>query len=132
VRKELRLMVFDSRVPRKIFGSKREEVTGEWRELPNEEFNDPYFSQNTIHYQIKKNEMGGGGSTFEGDKRCIQGFVGKTVRKRAFERPALRWEYNIRVDHEDLGWDCVGYISLAENREGWRPLVNAQTNLLVP
>jgi len=35
---EHRLRVFENRVPRKIFGSKRNEVTGEWRKLHNEEF----------------------------------------------------------------------------------------------
>ena len=40
LRKERRLRVFENRALRRIFGSKREEVTGEWRELHNEEFND--------------------------------------------------------------------------------------------
>jgi len=76
--------------------------------------------------------MGDGGSTYEGDKRCIQGFVGKPEGKRPFGRPALRWKDNIKVDHEDLGWEGVGYIGLAQNRERWRALVKVQTNLLVP
>jgi len=57
--------------------------------------------------------------------------VGKPEGNRPFGRPALRREDNIRVDHEDLGWECVGYIGLAQNRESWRTLVNAQTNLMV-
>ena len=40
LRKERRLGVFENRVPRKIFGSKRDEVTGEWRKLYNEDLND--------------------------------------------------------------------------------------------
>ena len=44
LREERRLRVFESRVLRKIFGSKRDEVTGEWRKLPNEELNDLYCS----------------------------------------------------------------------------------------
>jgi len=51
--------VFENRVLRKIFRPKTEKVTGGWRELHNEELNDLYFSQNVIHYQIKKIEMGG-------------------------------------------------------------------------
>jgi hypothetical protein len=39
---EHRLRVFENRVPRKIFGPKRDEVTGEWRRLHNEELNDLY------------------------------------------------------------------------------------------
>ena len=101
LREERRLNVFENRVLRKIFGPKSEKVTGEWRELHNEELNDLYFSPNIIRYQIKKNEMGGGSSTYEGDKICIQGSVGKPEGKRPFGRPAPRLEDNIRVDPED-------------------------------
>ena len=44
LREERRLRVFENRVLRKIFGPKRDEVTGEWRKLSNEEFNDLYSS----------------------------------------------------------------------------------------
>jgi hypothetical protein len=43
-----RLRVFDNRVLRRIFGPKRDEVTGEWRKLHNEELNDTYFSPNIV------------------------------------------------------------------------------------
>jgi hypothetical protein len=39
IREERRLRVFENRVLRRIFGPKRDEVTGEWRKLHNEEFN---------------------------------------------------------------------------------------------
>jgi hypothetical protein len=48
LREEQRLRVFENRVLRKIFGPKRDEATGEWRRLHNEEFNDLYSSPNTI------------------------------------------------------------------------------------
>ena len=41
-----RLRVFENRVLRRIFGPKRDEVTGEWRKLHNEELNDLYSSPN--------------------------------------------------------------------------------------
>ena len=44
LREELRLRVFENRVLRRKFGPKRDEVTGEWRKLHNEELNDLYFS----------------------------------------------------------------------------------------
>ena len=46
LREEHRLWVFENRVPRRIFGPKRDEVTGEWRKLRNEELNDLYCSPN--------------------------------------------------------------------------------------
>jgi hypothetical protein len=48
LREELRLRVFENRVLRGIFGSKRDGVTGEWRTLHNEELNDLYSSPNII------------------------------------------------------------------------------------
>ena len=66
---------------RKIFGSKREEVTGEWRKLHNEELNDLYSSPNIVQV-IKKNEMGEARSTYGGEERCILGFDGEPEGKR--------------------------------------------------
>ena len=58
LREERGLRVFENRVPRRIFGPKRNEVTGEWRRLHNEELNDPYCSPNIIRV-IKSIRMGG-------------------------------------------------------------------------
>jgi hypothetical protein len=52
LREEHRLRVFENRVLRRIFVPKRDEVTGEWRKLHNEELHILYFSQNIIR-QIK-------------------------------------------------------------------------------
>ena len=60
VREKRRLRVFENRVLRRIFGPKREEVTGEWRKLHNEELNNLYCS------------------AYGGEKRGIQGFGGET------------------------------------------------------
>jgi hypothetical protein len=60
LRRERRLRVFENRVLRRIFGPKKDEVTGEWRKLLNEELNDLYCSSNIfLGDKIEKNEMGG-------------------------------------------------------------------------
>jgi len=56
LREERRLIVFENRVLRRIFGPKRDEVTGEWRKLHNEEHNDVYSSL-TIARMIKSRRM---------------------------------------------------------------------------
>jgi len=48
LREDRRLRVFENRVLRGIFGPKRDEVTGEWRKLHNEELNDLYYSPNIV------------------------------------------------------------------------------------
>jgi len=48
LREERRLRVFENRVLRRVFGPKRDEITGKWRKLHNEELNDMYCSPNIV------------------------------------------------------------------------------------
>jgi hypothetical protein len=61
---------------RRIFGAKRDEITGEWIKLLNEELND-LLTQYCAGGKIKKNEMGGTCSAYGGEQRRIQGFGGE-------------------------------------------------------
>jgi len=74
-RVERRLRVFENRVLRRIYGPKRDDITGEWRKLHNEELNDFCSAANIIQV-IKKNEMGRTCGMYRGENRCIQGFGG--------------------------------------------------------
>jgi hypothetical protein len=77
-----RLRVFENRVLRRIFVPKRDEVTGEWRKLHNEELHNLYSSPDIIRQsQVKANEVGGACGTHGRGKKSVQGFGGKARRK---------------------------------------------------
>jgi hypothetical protein len=77
MREECRLSVFDYRVLRRIFGSGRDEVTGEYRKLHNEELN-VFLTQAFSGDKIEKNAMGGACGVYGGEERSIRGFGGVT------------------------------------------------------
>jgi hypothetical protein len=69
--------VFECRVLRGVFGSKRAEVTGEWRKLHSEELNDLYCSPNIV-LMIKSRRMRWAAHVeYGGQERRIQGFGGE-------------------------------------------------------
>jgi hypothetical protein len=80
IREEHRLRVFKNRVLRRIFGPKRDEVTGEWRKLHNDELHILYSSPNIIK-QIKSRRMRWAGNVARTGEECVQGFDGKSRRK---------------------------------------------------
>jgi hypothetical protein len=69
--------VFENRALRRIFGSKRDEVTGEWRKLQKDELNDLYFSPNIVRV-IKSRRMRWEGHVALMGGRRIHGFVEET------------------------------------------------------
>ena len=81
--------MFENRVLRRIFGRKRDEVTGEWRKLHNEELNDLYSSSNTVR-EIKSRIMRWTWHVARIGERTIQGLVGKPEGKRPLGRPRHR------------------------------------------
>jgi len=91
-REEQRLRVFENRVLRKIFGPKRDEVTGGWRELHNEEFNDLYSSSSIVQVIKSRRIRWAGNVARMGERRGVfRVLVGKPGGKRPLGRPRRRW-----------------------------------------
>jgi hypothetical protein len=112
--------VFENRVLRRIFGPRRDEVTGEWR-LHNEELIDLYSSPNIVRV-IKSRRMRWAGHVARmGERRGVyRVVVGKPEGRRPLGRPRCRWEDNIKTDLREVGWGCVDWIGLAQDRDRWR------------
>jgi hypothetical protein len=78
LREEQRLRVFENMVLRRIFGPKRDEATGEWNRLHNEELNDLYSSPNIIRVIKSRRMRWAGMSTYGRKERCTQDFGEET------------------------------------------------------
>jgi hypothetical protein len=85
--------VFENRVVRRIFGPRRDEVTGEWRMLNTEELHNLYSSPNIIR-QIKSRRMRWAGHVAHmGEERNVYNvLMGKLEGKRPLGRPRRRWD----------------------------------------
>jgi hypothetical protein len=133
VREEHRLRVFENRVLRRIFGQKRDQVTGEWRKLHNKELRDLYSSPSIIRIMKSRKIRWAGYVARMGEKRnAYRLLVGKPEGKRPLGRPRCRWVDNIRMDLVEVGWGAVDWIGLAQDRNRWRAVVNPVLNLRVP
>jgi len=127
------LRMFQNRMLRRIFGSKRDEVRGEWRKLHNEELNDPYSSPNIIRV-IKSRRMRWAGhvARMVGRRGVYRVLVGKPEGKRPLGRPRRRWEDNIKMDVQEVLCGVKDWIDLAQDRDRLRALVNWVMNIRVP
>jgi hypothetical protein len=125
--------VLESRVLRRISGPQRDEGTGGWRKQHNEELCELYSSSNIIRI-IKWRRMRRAGHVARmGENRNgYRLLVGKPEGKRPPGRPSRRWVDNIRMDLGEVGWGDVDWISLAQDREKWRALVNEVMNIRNP
>jgi hypothetical protein len=123
--------VFQNRVLRRIFGPKRDEVTGEWRKLHNEELQNLYSSSDIIR-QVKANEVGRACGTHGREGRKVyKVLVRNPEGKRPLGRPRRKWEDGIRMDLGEIGMGDVDWIRLAQDRGRWRAVVSAVMNLRV-
>jgi hypothetical protein len=133
LREEHRLRLFENRVPRKIFSPKKDEVTGEWRKVHNEEHCDLCSSPSIIRI-IKSRRMRWAGHVahMEEKRNVYRLLVGNPEGKRPLGRPRCRWVDNIKMDLGEVGWGDMDWIGLAQDMNKGRALVNSVLNLRVP
>jgi hypothetical protein len=133
LREERRLRVFENRVLSRVFGPKRDEVTGQWRKLHNEELSDLYYLPNIVRVVKSRRMRWTGHVAHTGKGRGVHRVVvRKPEGKRSLGRPRHRWEDNIKMDLQEVGWSCGDWMELAQDRDRWRALVGTLRNLRVP
>jgi hypothetical protein len=110
--------VFENRVLRRIFGTKRDEETEDWRKLLNEELHILYFSPNIIR-MIKSGRMRWAGhvARMGVSRNAYRILVGKPEGKRPLGRLRRRRVDNIKIDLREIGWDGMDWIDLAQDRD---------------
>jgi len=132
MREERNLRVFEYMVLRRIFGPRRDEVTGKWRRLHNEELNDLYSSPNIVRViKSRRIRWVRGVARMGEDRGVYRVLLGKPEGRRPLGRPRRRWVDNIRMDLQEVGCGYMDWIGLVQDRDNWRTLMNAVMNLRV-
>jgi hypothetical protein len=125
LREEHGLRVFENRVLRGIFGPERDEVTGDWRKLHNEQLHNLCCSRNIIRV-IKLRRMGWVGhvACVGEEEKCIGCMVvwGKPEGRRPFGR-------EVNINMRQIEWQGMGWIDVAQDRDKWQAFVNTVMNL---
>ena len=97
------LKEFENRIPRRIFGPKRDK-NGERRRLHNAEFHSLYRSPNIVRVvECRRLRWAGHIARMEEDRASFKILTGKPTGKRPLGRPRRRWEDNIRMDLKEIG-----------------------------
>jgi hypothetical protein len=119
-------------VLRKIFGPMKDEVTGEWRRLNNEELYDLYSSPYIVRI-IKSTRMKWAEHVVSiyDSRNVYRALVRKPEITRQLGRRRCRSKDNIKKDLEEEGRGGLDWIALGQDRDSWRSLVNATINIRV-
>jgi hypothetical protein len=133
LREEHRLRAFKNMALRRIFGPKKDEVTGGWRKLHNEELLGLYSSPSIVRViKVRRMRWAGHVARMGEVRGAYNILVGRPEGRRTLGRPRRRWEDNIKTDLKEMGFEDVDWIHLAQDRDRWRAFVNTVVNLRVP
>ena len=114
--------MFENKVLRKIFGAKRDEITGEWRKLHNAALHALYSSPNMIRsLKSRRLRWAGHVARMKQSRNEYRVLVGKPEGKRRLGRPRLRWEDNIKMD-------LVRWVVILETRACVRAVMNLRVH----
>jgi len=104
LREERKLRLFEIMVLMRIFGPRRDEVTGEWRRLHNEELNDVYSLPNIVRVIKSRRMRWAGHVAHMGEERGVyRVLMGKPEGRKPLGRRRRRWVDNIRMDLQEVG-----------------------------
>jgi hypothetical protein len=105
----------------------------EWRKLHNEELKGLYSSPNIVRVIKCRRTRWVGHVACMGEGRGVyRVLAGKPEGKRPLGRPRHRWEYNIRMDLQEVGLGYEDLIGLAQDRDRWRAHLSVVRNFRVP
>ena len=113
------MRVFENKVLKRIFGPRRDEVTGDWRRWHNDELNDLYSSPNIVRViNSRRMRWAGHVARMDEERGVYRVLVGRPEGKRPLGRPRRRWVDNIRMDIQEVRCGYTDWIGLAQDREG--------------
>ena len=102
----------------KVLSTKRDEVTGEWRKLHNEELSGLYSLPNIVQVVKSRRMRWAGHVALIGEERGVHRvLVGKPEGKKPLGRPRRRWEDNIKMDLQEVEGVCGDWMELAQDRD---------------
>ena len=132
LKEERRLRVFENRILRRIFGSKRDSNC-EWRRINNNELHSLYRSPNIIRV-IKSRRLRWAGhvARMEEGRSAFKILADTPAGNIPLGKPRRRREDNIRMDLEEIDINAGNWVDSAQDRGYLRALVNAVLNLRVP
>jgi len=131
LREERKLRVFENMVLRRMFGPRRDEVTGEWRRLHKEELNDLYSSPNIVRViKSRRIRWAGHVARMGEESECIGSWWGN--RREKDHLGDLGVDGWVILGWISRRWDVGIWIGLDQDRDRWRTLVSAVMNLRVP